>query len=308
VAVSGASSEHHAMQWLAGLILITALAAGSRTATAAEAASPVALAAKLATVAERAGGRVGVSVIHVESGQELGVGGSVALPLYSVFKLPLAAVVLKSVERGQLSLDQKATVEARDVAPGVPGNAAKWRTLPIAVSVRQLLEFSLVDSDNTASDKLLSLIGGPVELTRRIRALGLSEIEIRTSAKEATGAPDHPNRGSAAGLARLLAALQRGVVLRPTELAVLWDFMGRSQTGQHRLRGALPAGTPVVSKTGSGRAGSATNDVGVVTLPGRRGHLAIAVLMAGSGLSASEQERLIAEMARAAFDAYATPQ
>jgi beta-lactamase class A len=297
------------MRWLAGLTLIIALAGGSRAAAAAEpGASPVGLAAKLATVAGRAGGRVGVSVIHVESGQEVAVGGSVALPLYSVFKLPLAVVVLKSVERGQLSLDQTVTIEARDVAPGAPSNAEKWRNLPIAVSVRKLLEFSLVDSDNTSSDELLSLIGGPVELTRQIGALGFSDIVIRTSTKQMARAPEPPNQGSAAALARLLAALQRGVVLRPPELAVLWDFMGRSQTGKHRLRGALPAGTPVVSKTGSGRAGSVTNDVGVVTLPGKRGHLAIAVLMGGSRLSAPQQERVIAELGRASFEAYATPQ
>jgi beta-lactamase class A len=289
------------------IALVIALAAGSRAAAAADpAASPAGLAAKLVTIAERVGGRVGVSVIHVESGQEVAVGGSVALPLYSVFKLPLAAMVLKSVERGQLSLDQKVTVEARDVAPGVPINAEKWRDLPRDVSVRKLLEFSLVDSDNTSTDELLSLIGGPGELTRLLRMLGFLDIDIRASTKELAKAPEHSNQGSAAALARLLAALQRGVVLRPPQLAVLWDYMGRSQTGKNRLRGALPAGTRVVSKTGSGRAGSVTNDVGVVTLPGQRGHLAIAVLIGGSRLSPPEQERIIAEIGRASFEAYAT--
>jgi beta-lactamase class A len=295
------------MKWLSGSALIMALAAGSIVAIAAErGASPDGLAAKLATLAERAGGRVGVSVIHVESGQETAVGGTIGLPMYSVFKLPLAVVVLKSVERGQLRLDQEAIVEARDVAPGVPSNAAKWRNVPVPVSVRHLLEFSLVSSDNTASDKLLELIGGPEELTRQIGALGFSDIDIRVSTKEMAKTPEHPNRGSATSLARLLAALQRGVVLRPAELTVLWDLMGRAHTGKHRLRAALPARTPVLDKTGSGNAGSATNDVGVVTLPGKRGHLAIAVLIGGSGLPAPEQERVIAEIGRASFEAYAT--
>lgn len=303
------------MRWLSGVslnpVLLVffplALAAGWRAAAAAEPrASPVGLAAKLATVAERAHGKVGISVVHVESGQETAVEGDAALPLCSVFKLPLAVVVLKSIERGQLRFDQKAIVEARDVAPGVPSNTKRWRNLPVEVTVRQLLEFSLVDSDNTSSDELLELVGGPVELTRQIRTLGFSDIDIRGSTREIATAPQHPNHGSAAGLAQLLSALQRGVVLRPTELAVLWALMGRSQTGKHRLRGALPAGTPVVDKTGSGRAGSATNDVGVVTLPGKRGHLAIAVLITGSTQPAPEQERIIAELGRTAFEAYAT--
>jgi hypothetical protein len=43
-----------------------------------------------------------------------------------------------------------------------------------------------------------------------------------------------------------------------------------------------------------------------VTLPGERGHLAIAVLITGSTRPAREQERLIAEIGRASYEAYAT--
>lgn len=302
------------MRWVSGgsLVLISvllalALAAGWRSAAATEpGASPLGLAAKLATLAERVDGKVGVAVVHVESGREVAVRGDVALPLCSVFKLPLAVVVLKAIELGELRLDQTVVVEARDVSPGVSSNTEKWRHLPAALNVRQLLELSLVDSDNTSSDKLLALVGGPAELTRRIRTLGFSDIDIRGSTKEMATAARHPNHGSAASLVRLLGALQRGAVLRPPERAILWDLMGRSPIGKHRLPGSLPTGTPVVHKTGTGRAGSATNDVGVMTLPGERGHLAIAVLITGSTQPASEQERVIADIGRAAFDAYAT--
>ena len=54
------------------------------------------------------------------------------------------------------------------------------------------------------------------------------------------------------------------------------------------------------------KAAKATNDVGIITLPTRRGHLAIAVLVSESRLSDADQEKLIAELARAAYDAYAT--
>ncbi|HEU0252915.1 MAG TPA: hypothetical protein VFR12_07755, partial [Pyrinomonadaceae bacterium] len=71
------------------------------------------------------------------------------------------------------------------------------------------------------------------------------------------------------------------------------------------------AGTVVADKTGSGdkdaitRAAKATNDVGIITLPSGRGHTAIAVLVSESKLADADQEKLIAELARAAYDAYA---
>lgn len=89
-------------------------------------------------------------------------------------------------------------------------------------------------------------------------------------------------------------------------------FMQRATTGLHRLRGDLPSGTLVADKTGSGerdevtRVAKATNDVGIITLPSGRGHLAMAVLVSNSKLPESAQEKLIADLARAAFDAYST--
>ncbi|HEU4477430.1 MAG TPA: hypothetical protein VFR80_02860, partial [Pyrinomonadaceae bacterium] len=50
----------------------------------------------------------------------------------------------------------------------------------------------------------------------------------------------------------------------------------------------------------------ATNDVGIITLPSGRGHLAIAVLVSESKLPDAAQEKLIAELARAAYDFFIT--
>jgi len=261
------------------------------------------LAARLKEICEKSGGRCGVAVTHVETGRGAAFEGDTPLPLYSVFKLPLAVEVLKEVEEGRLTLEQKVHVEPEEAAPGVKENSDLWRE-PSDRTVRELLEFSIVRSDNTSSDKLLELVGGPEAVTRRMRALGLTNVEVRASAKEflrSKGA--HPNTGSAADLARLLVMLQKGEALAPPQLEVLLGLMGRVVTGDRRLRAGVPAGTNVADKTGTGP--STINDVGVITLPGDKGHLAVAVLIDGSKLPAEKQEDLIAEVARAAYDAHA---
>ena len=225
---------------------------------------------------------------------------------FSVFKLPLAVCVLQDVREGRLRLDQKVRISASDVAPGWRGNTDLWRK-PSERSVAQLLEFSIARSDNTSSDKLLALVGGPAAVTRRMRALGFRDIEIRSSVRGFAGQANHPNMGSALDLAALLARLQKGQILPPPLLRVLLEDMRRAMTGLRRLRGDLPAGTPVADKTGTGGSGAATNDVGIVTLPRGGGHLAMAVLVSGSKLSPERQEKLIARLARAAYDAYVVP-
>lgn len=258
--------------------------------------------ARLAELAARARGKVGISIVHVESGRHVSVGGQQRLPLQSVFKLPLAVAVLRAVQEGRLTLGQALTVTAEDRAPGVAMNEKKWAQLPRAVSVRQLLEYSLVDSDNTSSDKLLDGIGGPGALTSKMRSLGFEGIAVRAPTQAVGPSGELPNDATAEALTHLLASLSRGEVIGARQRAVLWDMLGRARTGERRIRAGVPPGTPVLDKTGTGRNGSVTNDVGLVTLPGDAGHLAIAVLIAASPLPTRAQEDLIAEIARTAFD------
>lgn len=262
------------------------------------------LSARLRTLCAGARGDVGVAVVHVESGQAVEFEGAKALPLYSVYKLPLAITVLRQVDAKKLSLDQKLNVKPDDVAAGSQSNTDLWRQ-PVEKTVTELLEFSIVRSDNTSSDKLLELVGGPAVVTEQMRALGFSSLDIKYSSREFAAHRDKPNTGGATDLARLLAKLQQGELLPALSLQLLLGFMERSRTGgERRLRADLPPGTPVADKTGSGAPGTSTNDVGLITLPDGKGHLAIAVLVSRSELTIAAQEKLIAQLARAAYDAY----
>jgi beta-lactamase class A len=228
--------------------------------------------------------------------------GAKKLPLYSVYKLPLAVTILQEVEKKNLSLDKKVQVTPDDVAPGSQANADLWRQ-PGERTTAQLLEFSIVRSDNTSTDKLLGLVNGPATVSERMHTLGFSNIDIKYSSREFAAHRDKPNVGSAADLAQLLAKLQKGELLQQPQFSLLFGFMERARTGgERRLRAKLPAGTQVGDKTGTGD--STTNDVGLITLPEGKGHLAIAVLITSSKPATEAQEKLIAELARAAYDSY----
>jgi beta-lactamase class A len=265
--------------------------------------------AELIRLSRSVGGTVGIAAVHVESGRTVEVNGGRPLPLYSVFKLPLAVVILKDVEDGRLRLDQKLRITPAEVVPGSAENATLWPGGNAERTIRELLELSIVRSDNTSADKLLEMAGGPGAVTRRLAALGIPGITIRRSVREflAVRGKPHPNTASALDLARLLARIQKGEVLGPESRSLLVGFMGSATTGLRRIRGGVPEGTPVADKTGSGPGGSASNDVGIVTLPGGQVHLAVAVLVSGSKKPVAAQEKLIADVARALYDANVAP-
>lgn len=192
---------------------------------------------------------------------------------------------------------------------GTRGNTALWQK-PGDPTIGQLIDFSISRSDNTSNDKLLQVVGGPLKVTERMRSLGLQNIDIHSTSAEFVKTRQNPNLGSAEDLATLLVQLHQGKILQPAQQNLVIGAMQRSTIGLHRLRGDLPKGTVVADKTGSGetdavtRVTKATNDIGIITLPSGRGHLAIAVLVSKSNLPDAAQEKLIAEIARAAYDAY----
>ena len=267
------------------------------------------LATSLKAIIDRAGGNSAVTVIHVETGRSASINGSAKLPLYSVFKLPLAVAVLKDVEEKRLHIDQQVHVTPSDIVPGTPGNTAMWQQ-PVDRTIAQLIDVSIALSDNTSTDKLLQLAGGPEAVTRRLRGMGFNDIQIQTTIRDFATTFQNHNTGSSNDLAQLLVRLQKGELLVPAQQELLIGYMRGAKTGMRRIRGNLPAGTIVGDKTGSGETNkttgtpNATNDVGLVTLPDGT-HLAIAILLHGSKLYDVEQEKVIADVARAAYDAFA---
>jgi beta-lactamase class A len=66
-------------------------------------------------LAALAGGTVGLSALHIESGQHFSFNGGERFPMASVYKIPIAVQLLSRVDRGKVSLNQgTAGVDASD--------------------------------------------------------------------------------------------------------------------------------------------------------------------------------------------------
>jgi beta-lactamase class A len=94
-------------------------------------------------------------------------------------------------------------------------------------------------------------------------------------------------------------------VLSAGSQALLLKLMTESIPGAKRLKGELPAGTVVAHKTGTGGTQngitSATNDIGIITLPDGR-HLAVAAFVSDSAADDDTRDAIIARLTKAAWD------
>jgi len=299
--------------------------------------APQRLEREITRLAKNAGGTVGVSAVHIESGRRMALNPSERFPMASTYKVPIAVQLLTRVDRGEVMLDQMMELKPNDLHPGSGTLTPLLHQPGVVLSVRNLLELMLRVSDNSATDLLLRLAGDPEAVTARMRALDIRDMEISrptvnlladyegyTLPPEREWTPElfrklyestSPESRRAAArkfeadlrdtstpeaMGVLLERIYREGLLKPESRALLIDILERCQTGEARLKGILPPQTVVAHKTGS--IGGSTNDVGIITLPDDAGHVAIAIFVKSSVKGVAERERAIAQISRAVYD------
>ncbi len=292
---------------------------------------------EFARLSKTAGGVVGATAIHLETGRRVSLNGAERFPMASTFKVPIAVQLLARVDKGEVKLGDMITIERKDLHPGSGTISNLFNKPGVTLSVRNLLELMLLISDNSATDIMLRVAGGADAVNDKLRSINIEGISVnRSTAKlisdwigaklppETEWSPEMfdklydavtPEEQKAAtkrfdtdpqdtstpdGMADLLVKIQRKELHKADSAELLLDIMRRCQTGQARLKGILPADTVVAHKTGT--IGGSANDVGIITLPDTAGHVAIAVFIKSSEKDMAARERVIAEIARAAHD------
>jgi beta-lactamase class A len=281
-------------------VLLPAIAIWMTTATAC---SPEDVTKAVRSAAHAANGKIGVSAMVVESRQSFSYHGRRHFPMQSVYKLPIAIAALHRVEEGKLKLDQSVQVQPEDLIPPA-GHSPLRDKHPKGgeFTVEDLLKRAIVDSDGSASDVLLRVLGGTRDVRRSMKQDEIRKIHVRHT--EAQLIDDthaqYADSTEPEAMVELLARLQQGKLLNPASTALLLGWMKQTETGHDRIRAKLPAGTEVADKTGSSGTNQgltpATNDVGLITLPNGQ-HLAIAIFLSDAKANTAQRNAAIADVA-----------
>ena len=261
-------------------------------------------------IASAAKGRVGVAAEVFETGETVALNLHEHFPMQSVYKLPIGMAVLAQVDSGKLTLDQMVRVEKSDfVRIGQRSPVRDNNPKGVELSLRELLRYAVSESDGTASDVLLRLVGINA-VNKYLNELGINELIVANTEKEIgqDWETQYRNWASPAGAVQLLRSLHERRGLSETSQQLLYKFMIETPTFPTRLKGLLPKTAVVAHKTGSSGTSNgitaATNDIGIVTLPNGH-HLAIVVFVSDSAVDLAAREKVIAQIAKAIWDSTA---
>ncbi len=229
--------------------------------------------------------------------------------MLSVFKLPLALTILHQVEQGRLSLDQPIRFWPQDRIFPKPYSPLQdeYPQANVDIPLHGLLEMAVSLSDNTAADILLRLADGPKAVDKYIASLGIAGFHLQDGerALHHDTSLEYRNWFEPQAAVQLLRRINDHSPLTPQHTTLLLGWM-TPHTPTKRLQGDLPPGTVVAHKSGTSGVEkgitTATNDIGLITLPNGR-KLAIAVFVTDSTADEATREKVIAQIARAAYDA-----
>lgn len=250
--------------------------------------------------------RIGVAVI-INDTDTVAVNGKQSFPMMSVFKFPLALAVAYVTDSNGGSLNDSITFDLECLKEDTYSPMfRKYGKSRNTMAIRELLEWSLMESDNNAADILLDYVEGPAKATSIMRRMGLPEdITIGASEDDMHRNPDasNLNRATPLAMADLFNRFYCELRNSSASYSAIAAMLENCCTGLDRLAKPL-SGTDakIGHKTGTGFQTpdgriTALNDCGYVSLPNRT-HYSIAVFIADSKLGMEATSAMIATISK----------
>jgi beta-lactamase class A len=220
----------------------------------------------------------GIYVKSIETGEEIAIDADRQMETMSTIKIPLMIEAFEQIKAGRFKLTDKYTLVASDVQPGT---GTIQRLDPGAVmTVKDLLTLMIIVSDNTATEVLYRMVGGPAAVNARMEKLGLTM--TRAMNVPSTWFPIQRSAptteqfyrdgkypfgfSTAREMGRLLEMLERGTLVDKDASALMLRIM-RGQLYRTRIPRYL-TGYTIPHKTGDFLP-YVGDDVGVLEAPGR---------------------------------------
>lgn len=257
---------------------------------------PARAADELAAIEGRTGGRLGVAVLDTKTGKRLMHRPHDRFPMCSTFKFLLAADLLKRIDAGTEDGDRVITYTKADLLPHSPETE---KHLATGMSVSALCKAVVTQSDNTAANLLLGIVGGPKGWTRFARSLGDKESRLDRTELDLNRVPRGDVRDTTTPAA-MLADMQHVLAekfLTDKARKTLLDWMAASAVlvGAPRLRAGIPPAWTIGDKTGTGE--QSTNDIAVINPPWQPPIFAT-VYLSYAIVPLAQQEAAIADVGR----------
>jgi beta-lactamase class A len=220
----------------------------------------------------------GIYVKSLETGEEIAVDADRQMETMSTIKIPLMIEVFEQIKAGKFKLTDKYTFAEKDTQPGT--GTIQRLDYGAVMTVKDLITMMIIVSDNTATEVLFRMVGGPDAVNTRMQTLGLKTTRAMNvpskwfpALRSAPTTEQFYREGkspfgysTAREMGRLLEMMERGTLVDKPSSDLMLRIM-RSQLYRTRIP-RFVTGYTIPHKTGDFLP-YVGDDVGMLEAPGR---------------------------------------
>ena len=123
--------------------------------------------------------------VDVDTGSYVNLEGNEAIAAASTIKLPILLAFFEEVDAGRITFEQTLEMLPEQVADGsgdmqIAAPGTRFTALEVATQM-------IVTSDNTATNMMIDLLGGPVSLNERFASYGLEKTQLNAPLPDIEG-------------------------------------------------------------------------------------------------------------------------
>jgi len=208
-----------------------------------------------------------IFVWDYDTGNYAGINSNEEFSAASIIKIPVLLQLFRSIEAGQLTIFDTMTLTQYYRAEG--SGSLQFKAENSNWSIDSLARIMITESDNSATNMLMSKIGSMTDVNSGIRQWGLKNTKVNTWLPDMSGT----NITTTEDLARMLYNIDNPNFLSVTSREKIFDYMGHVHNDR-LIPAGLGAGAVFLHKTGD--IGKMLGDAGIVYAPnGKRYIVAI---------------------------------
>lgn len=211
----------------------------------------------------------GIFIYDYSTGKYVDIKADQEFPTASIIKIPILLQVFRRVDQGLVNLNETMTLSNYFVTAG--SGTLQYRPLGTKLPVITLAERMIQESDNTATNMLLSAVGGVNDFNRAVKYWGFNKTHMSNWLPDLDGT----NVATPRDFGTLLYNIDNPDFLSLQSRAKIVEIMSNVKN-RFLIQAGLPDNVQFVHKTGD--IGHMLGDAGIVVLPNGKKYIIVALV------------------------------
>lgn len=255
----------------------------------------------LKKVEDKYDANIGVYALNTATDEEITFNEDKRFAYASTFKAVSSAMLLEKTPHNELN--KKVHVSKEDIVPYSP---VLEKFINKDITIKKLIEATMLYSDNTANNMIIEELGGYKEVNKRLKSLDDKTTKPSRMEPELNNYDPKNNRDTSTPQAfgKTLNKLINDGRLSKDNKAFLIDLMINNKSGDTLIKKGAPKNFKVADKSGQAITYASRNDVALVYPKGESKPIVLVIFTNKEGKTDKPNDKVVSETAKVVLEKF----